>query len=160
MQALKGFSLAGGGRFALVAGLHVVAIYLIATSLALVKPPTFAPPMEATLISDPQPTEPVKPEIAKPELVEPTLEIPQPETIPVPQVEVPVDVATSAAVSVSAEAVESAELAVKSRVQPNYPAQSRRLGEEGTVTFRVLVDEKGRPLQVSVMQSSGFPRLD
>ena len=160
MPAIKGFSLAGGGRLALVAGAHVLVIYLIATSLGIVDPPTFAPPMEATLIADPKPTEPVKPEIAQPELVEPTLEIPQPDTIPVPQVEIPVDVSTSAAVSASPEAVESAELAVTSRTQPNYPAQSKRLGEEGMVILRVLVDEKGRPLQVNVMKSSGFPRLD
>ena len=46
------------------------------------------------------------------------------------------------------------------RVAPVYPAASLRASEEGVVTFRVLVDERGRPLQVDVMKSSGHPRLD
>jgi protein TonB len=44
--------------------------------------------------------------------------------------------------------------------QPEYPAQSRRLGEEGRVILRVLLDEAGRVGQVQVQKSSGFPRLD
>ncbi|HEX5484810.1 MAG TPA: energy transducer TonB [Limnobacter sp.] len=44
--------------------------------------------------------------------------------------------------------------------QPEYPAQSKRLGEEGTVLIKALIDERGHPIQVSVKQSSGFPRLD
>lgn len=43
---------------------------------------------------------------------------------------------------------------------PAYPMMSRRLGEQGKVMVRVLVDEKGHALDVSVQQSSGKPRLD
>lgn len=41
-----------------------------------------------------------------------------------------------------------------------YPFQSRRLREQGVVLLRVVVDERGLPVQVDVERSSGFPRLD
>lgn len=43
---------------------------------------------------------------------------------------------------------------------PVYPPLSRRLGEQGVVTLRVLIDEEGRPVEVTVSSSSGYPRLD
>jgi protein TonB len=43
---------------------------------------------------------------------------------------------------------------------PLYPASSRRSGETGTVTVRVLIDASGRPTTVSVQRSSGFSALD
>ncbi|MBC3861039.1 energy transducer TonB [Undibacterium jejuense] len=44
--------------------------------------------------------------------------------------------------------------------QPVYPAQSRRLREEGKVTLKVLVNEKGEAEKVDVHHSSGSQRLD
>jgi protein TonB len=41
-----------------------------------------------------------------------------------------------------------------------YPVESRMAGEEGSVTLRITVDSRGRPSDVSVIVSSGFPRLD
>ena len=52
------------------------------------------------------------------------------------------------------------ELKTSQRVEPTYPPTSRRQGEEGTVRLKVLVDERGRPRDVQVAQSSGFARLD
>jgi protein TonB len=43
---------------------------------------------------------------------------------------------------------------------PAYPPASRRLGEEGRVVLRVLVDRDGVPGEVAIKTSSGFPRLD
>ena len=43
---------------------------------------------------------------------------------------------------------------------PVYPTRSRRAGEEGVSTLRVLVDAGGQPTQVSVQASSGYPALD
>lgn len=43
---------------------------------------------------------------------------------------------------------------------PQYPALSRRLGEEGRVILRVFVDEKGLPARVEMRTSSGHDRLD
>lgn len=44
--------------------------------------------------------------------------------------------------------------------QPDYPPLSRRMGEQGRVVLRVLVDAKGHPERVEVQKSSGLPRLD
>jgi protein TonB len=41
-----------------------------------------------------------------------------------------------------------------------YPRISRELGEQGSVLLRVLVDEQGRPVEIQVAKSSGYPRLD
>jgi periplasmic protein TonB len=43
---------------------------------------------------------------------------------------------------------------------PNYPALSRRSGEQGRVLLRVFVDELGAAKTVEISHSSGFPRLD
>ncbi len=44
--------------------------------------------------------------------------------------------------------------------KPVYPAESRRLGEQGRVVLRVRVSAQGLPLAVEIKQSSGFSRLD
>ncbi len=46
------------------------------------------------------------------------------------------------------------------RTPPSYPAISRRLNEEGTVTLRVELDEQGLVAAVRIAGSSGYPRLD
>jgi len=43
---------------------------------------------------------------------------------------------------------------------PRYPDAARRLGQEGTVTLRVLVTVDGMPARVDMEQSSGSPHLD
>lgn len=43
---------------------------------------------------------------------------------------------------------------------PVYPAMARRLGQEGAVTLRVMVDPQGKALSVDIEKSSGFPLLD
>lgn len=44
--------------------------------------------------------------------------------------------------------------------KPVYPALSKRLGEQGKVVIRVLIDVDGSAQQAEVLQSSGFERLD
>ncbi len=41
-----------------------------------------------------------------------------------------------------------------------YPPESRAAGERGVVILRLVVDGNGRPSGVSVVKSSGYPRLD
>jgi protein TonB len=43
---------------------------------------------------------------------------------------------------------------------PVYPRASRRQGEAGRVTLRVLIDEQGRPAELRVQSTSGYARLD
>ncbi len=44
--------------------------------------------------------------------------------------------------------------------QPIYPSISKRLGEQGKVMLRILINENGQPEQVTIAQSSGSARLD
>lgn len=44
--------------------------------------------------------------------------------------------------------------------RPGYPRISRRMGEQGEVILRVLVNPEGQPKQVTLHESSGHQRLD
>jgi periplasmic protein TonB len=157
MPSLKRFPLSRRGFAALVIAGHVGLIYVIATSLGFIEAPQFAEPMQTTIIDAPQPTR-EKPPTPKVELAEPELDVPMPET----PVEVPVEeppIVASPDVTPT-EAVPDAELNVQRRIEPVYPPASRRAGEEGTVTVRVLVDERGKPGEVQLQTSSGHARLD
>jgi protein TonB len=43
---------------------------------------------------------------------------------------------------------------------PSYPEIALRRGEQGRVTLRVSVSADGRPLEVDVAKTSGYPSLD
>jgi protein TonB len=55
---------------------------------------------------------------------------------------------------------EELSVACTERARPDYPQQSQRLGETGTVVLRVEIDEKGNVADARVSNSSGFARLD
>jgi periplasmic protein TonB len=147
----------------LVVAVHLVLVYAIAGSLGIVKLPEFAKPMEAVIIDAPQEQQHEPVPIVKPDLEQPMVETPPLEDT-VPEIEVPVDEpapnAITAETSPAPPVAETANMKVNKRVDPVYPAGSRRDGEQGTGMFKVLVDEKGRPLDVQVLKSTGFPRLD
>jgi TonB family protein len=48
----------------------------------------------------------------------------------------------------------------KSCGKPQYPIESRRAGEQGTVVLRFLVGPDGLPIRSEIFSSSGFERLD
>lgn len=80
--------------------------------------------------------------------------------IPAPPTSTPTLLPSTAApgTAVVAPAVE-ASLAY--RVAPlRFPAQARQQRMHGTVLLQVLVDETGKPLQVTVEQGSGYALLD
>lgn len=117
-------------------------------------PPRQPPPVLAATPSQPQPSAPA---VAAP--------APRP---PEPAAESPrvVDAAPAPAAA-PAEAPRPAPL-VQPRFhadyldnpEPPYPAISRRMGEEGEVRLRVLVDPGGNAQRVELERSSGYPRLD
>jgi protein TonB len=150
-----------GGTGLLILALHAIVIYAIAMSLGVIKVPEFAQEMEAVIVDAPQ-TEEVKPVEVKPELAELTPDVPMPEAIPEipPEIEVEAPPAAESIATTPEAAPEVENLAVSNRVNPVYPPASRRAGEQGTVMLRVLVDERGRPGDISVLKSSGFPKLD
>jgi protein TonB len=145
-----------GGFAALVIAAHFVLIYAIAVSLGVVEAPPVIKDSDLVYIGLPKSVEErpeVKPPKAKPEIRLPIpvpVEAPPSESSPLVE---PVAVSQSAP-------VESASLSVTKRIDPVYPPASRRAGEEGQVHLRVLVDESGRPIEVKILRSSGFDRLD
>jgi periplasmic protein TonB len=157
---LKHESMERGTGIALVVVLHAALIYALAVGLGVMKLPTFVEPMKAVIIQSDSEQPKFKTEVVKPDLATPKADMA--EAVP----EIPIDVPSEAtppadsAVTSAAAPSEVADLQVQHRTDPIYPPASRRAGEEGTTVLRVLVDERGRPGDVSVVQSSGFPRLD
>lgn len=154
-----------GGPALAVIGIHILIIYGLAATMGVVKVPQFVAPIEAVFIpeetqTEPEPPAPVKPEIDQ---VMPT-EQPMPDIQfdepVVPPAETAVPASENAIAATTASGAVAQELKTSNRVEPSYPPASRRAGEEGTVRLKVLVDEKGRPRDVAVAQSSGFSRLD
>ncbi len=58
------------------------------------------------------------------------------------------------------EAVMMTQVRYRQPPQPVYPAQSRRLGEQGEVRLKVRVDVQGMPAGIEILESSGSARLD
>lgn len=56
--------------------------------------------------------------------------------------------------------INSARPLYKQNDSPRYPLRARRMGYEGLVMLKVLVDENGRVNDLEVLQSSGYAILD
>ena len=54
----------------------------------------------------------------------------------------------------------SVDASYRGNATPDYPALSRRLGEQGVVVLNVLISPAGRADEIQVQKSSGFKRLD
>lgn len=156
---------ARGALAALVIAGHLAVIYAVAVSLGIVEMPVVQEPLEAVFIDanieEPVPAAPESPPVAR---SQPTVEVPPPE---VPVIEAPAEMAISVPPTpllveplAGSASGEMSSLKVTRRIDPVYPPASRRMDEQGSVRLRVMVDERGRPQEVQVAQSSGFPRLD
>jgi len=171
----------------LVLALHGALLY-VAMSYKLIPPPQEAVTLFVSMINpppkkvEPPPPEPQKPPPKKVELVkEQPIIRPQPapvlvaeapvtsmtepvapplppqpiiETPPVPVIDEPAKPAQPLVMS------SELSLACPDRNPPNYPAISRRLGEQGQVKLKVELDETGRVTSARVAESSGYKRLD
>jgi len=157
MHAVTIENLARGSRMLLVVALHIAALYAIATSLGVVRPPSIIQPLQATIIEATKQPHVAQPLLAKPQLQQLNVDV---QDTPPPEVDVPVDTTVAPPDASPNEAISDANLQVTRRVEPSYPPASRRAGEQGTAVFSVLVDPSGHPQQVKVQTSSGFERLD
>lgn len=129
------------------------------------EPPAAPPPAVPKTVTLAQLPPPVVPAVPRIEVA------PNPDAITLPQPAPPPPGAPSAEprtalASPAAPAQPAGPKTISSGVeyiqapQPVYPSQSRRMGEQGKVVLRVLVNEKGQPDQVLVQHSSGSSRLD
>jgi TonB family protein len=62
--------------------------------------------------------------------------------------------------SASATALTMAQPLYRQNPAPEYPHKARRMGYEGMVMLKVLVDENGQVDDLMVLESSGYPILD
>jgi protein TonB len=134
-------------------------------------PPPDLPPPEFPLarIDIPPPDEPPPPNIPPPEKIpEPKPKPPEPKPVQKrppapPRPAAPVEPGPQQAAPAQPagpRTVDASQLGWLVQPKPVYSNASRRANEQGTAMIRVLVDVTGRPAQVSLQSSSGYPALD
>lgn len=160
------------GRMGAVAGLHVAALYLIATSLGIV-PPLISEPPTAQLFDEVRPPDDPLPAIPQPQLVDRPLTVPPPDTVDIDIDTTPppdaifgeIDNNPPRPPEIIPTGPQHTMVAVRqdSRfplTQPTYPARDIREGNEGTVELEIYVMPTGRIGDVRVIKSAGSPSLD
>jgi len=132
-----------------------------------IAPPPVTPPAPAKQAVAKTP-EPAKAPAAQPvAIADPTpapnaptgVVTPQP---PAPEVVMAAPVAAAAVAPPAPPKIElpSSDAEYLNNPKPPYPSISRRLREEGTVVFNILVGVDGKPEKLEIKTSSGFYRLD
>jgi protein TonB len=156
---------------ALVVLIHVAVIYALVTGLAHRAIEVVRAPIETKIIDEVKEQRP-EPPPPPPVLAPP----PPPAFVPPPEIRIetppplPQSTAITAVTPEKPVAPPPPPVAAAARVMPKidgrrsqeleYPATSRRLGEQGAVTMQVLVDVDGHVIDAKLVQSSGFERLD
>jgi len=126
--------------------------------------------LTVSLLSDPAPVRDEKPQVVPPARLlapmpvvfvdnAPAIEIPVVEVAPTPS---PAARVTATASAVAAPENLGTELAVQcpERTPPRYPPLAKQQREQGEVRLKVELDESGRIDRVTIVSSSGSPRLD
>ena len=161
--------------FVLVVAIHALFFWVLASGLGAKMVQTVIGPVETKIIEE-LPDDENEPPPPPPDIEQPPPYVPPPE-IDIAQIttEAPPQTAITATqqrpvVAAPPPPAPPKAAGVKSPpstsgrgariTQPEYPPASRRAGETGTVQLRCLVSESGRCSEVSVVKSSGFPRLD
>ena len=145
--------------------LHAAMFYAISSGLDVTKITKPLESMVTVFVPEDRPIEPPPP-MPQVKLPEAQLsDVTPPEPLPVQITpEVPVTTESSAAITTTTAAQEAipttTSFSIKSRVDPLYPAASRRSGEQGTVMLELIVGPDGKPSEVRVTRSSGYPGLD
>jgi len=150
-----------GVSLLLIAAAHVALIYAIA-NLSRVVPALEAVPILAEILPE-VPQERETPPPPQPKFV--AMELPAMEPPIVQFTEEAPSRAITMVVSEAPPVVDAAprvvsDVAYVKAPSPRYPTESRRLGEEGMVLLRVVIDEAGRANRIEIQRSSGHSRLD
>jgi len=157
--------------FGLVIAAHAGVFLLLATARTVL-PQVMEMPLVVDLLAAPVPPEAPKPQpVVKPTPVRPPTPA-EPHTPPLDASRSSVPAAQAPSVAVPDKPVAApaatAEVASPARFDadylknppPPYPPLSRRMGEEGQVMLRVLVNAQGSADSVEIKTSSGSTRLD
>lgn len=139
-----------------VVGIHALMFYALSTGLNVTK---ITQPLESMVTVFLPQEKPASPPLPKAKLPDAELE----QAIPEPEPVIPAPPETD---SVPVESPEppapapASTFSIKYRVDPQYPAAAKRAGEQGTVLLELIVAPDGRPSEVNILRSSGFPVLD
>jgi protein TonB len=151
-----------------VAALHLVALYVLQSGLSHAWVGTVSGPIQASLIDELK-IEPKEPPPPPPQFQPIPVDVP-----PAPDIaiELPAESANTISAAVVGEAspvttVPRTPIMIpprldreRSKIIPDYPLASKRLGEEGRVLVNVHILPNGSAGEVLVLKSSGFLRLD
>ncbi|MFA6178958.1 MAG: TonB family protein [Candidatus Methylopumilus sp.] len=144
-------------------------------TVSLINAPTPEPEVVPVIPTPPKPQPVVKKQKQKPREVTPTPQLIEAAPAQVVETSVPTPPTPSPVVAKAPEVKPEPEkpqvkedvieepkfgVAYLNNPAPNYPALSRRLGEQGRVLMRVLVSVNGDAETVTVESSSGSSRLD
>lgn len=161
------YSLCASRRVAalVVVALHLLAIYALTQLTYGSRQPTQLKALQVAIVAEERTPDreilPPPPTIAtSPVMVDmPLISLPN---LPEPQSAITVALRTPSRPAPSATALPKLISAVEYIRQPlpQYPLASRRLREEGLVMLRVLIDERGKAVQIELHRSSGHERLD
>ena len=160
--------------FVLVVAIHALFFWVLASGLGAKMVQTVIGPVETKIIEE-LPDDENEPPPPPPDIEQPPPYVPPPEIdIAITQTEAPKQTITVTPVrplpaapppppapkAAGVKTPPSTSGRGARITQPEYPPASRRAGETGTVQLRCLVSESGRCSEVSVVKSSGHPRLD
>jgi protein TonB len=150
--------------------LHVGFVYVLNAGLATQAVEVVFGPIETKMIEE------IKDEEEKPPPPPPKIETTPPPFVPPPDISIDLPVETSTTTAITAttkkpvakpppappkvEKVPPRQNPRRPLVEPDYPPQSKRLGEEGATVLRLYILEDGRVGDAQIATSSGFPRLD
>ena len=147
---------------AVTGGLHLLAILGFLSIRHVTRTQVTPAPIEASIIDEVRTSDDAPP-LTPPSMAEVIYTLPVPEQLSFEAETVSAPQIVSHAIAQPSEAVapplvESVEYL--RAPSPQYPRESSRRREYGTVVLRVLVDAMGRPAQIQVERSSGYERLD
>jgi protein TonB len=160
--------------FVLVVIIHALFFWVLASGLGAKVVQTVMGPVETKIIEE-LPEDDKEPPPPPPDIEQPPPYVPPPEVAIELAVEAPPTaptVITTQRPVVQAPPPAAAPPKASTRTPPSatgrgartplpeYPPASRRAGEAGTVTVKCYVSEQGKCSEVSVVKSSGFPKLD
>ncbi|HXJ01838.1 MAG TPA: energy transducer TonB [Micropepsaceae bacterium] len=158
-----------------VAVLHAAVLYAFLTALGVVPMPTIPMPFIGSVIPDdrviPPPPPPPQPTIEAPRLTEtapPIIEVPLEPAGPnaitptqtLPQTVPERPAASEPPASPPTIVITPARAIAWTHTIPDYPAISRRLGEQGTLRLKLAIAADGTVSDARVEASSGYQRLD
>ncbi len=147
----------------LVALLHVIIIYALASGLAAQMIQKLPDELKAEVVQEKAPEQEKLPPPPPPDLTKPP-----PPFVPPPDIAIADTGPSNAITAVQSHVAPVAAPQISSAVpvgrkhdcEQDYPPVSRRLSEQGRVAIKFTIQEDGSVASVSVEKSSGFPRLD